>query len=281
MKNGRVISALLLFVGLVVGYLFAQTLDNERVFHGVPINPFKIGTSARMGAIYGARLSIPAHYLYFPVEYEGDDSWKPSKNKPERTADSEIRAFSVYVQLPDLKPRSPENEASFQQSFKGTGVHDWVMIGVQRSDKTPLTAEQAKFGSNGLGRVAARALTIFDANNSRRDKDIPANVHFEIEPDQLLGLTVATPIGTGTNKPAIWNDQLYWVGTPGEEVNTFIKCFSKNYTTKNNPGNCTHEFYVPELNARISVIYKKSHLPQWREIEAKSRKLLLSFRTLK
>lgn len=272
-----IIFALLLFVGLVFGYLSAQTLESERSFLGVPISTFKIGTPPRIGTIHGMRLSIPAHYLYFPIEYEGEDSWRPSKNIPARTPDSEIRAFSVYVQLPDFKPRSSESEASFQESFKGTSAHDWILIGVQRNDKAPDSAELTNFESNGLGRVAARALTIFDINNPRRDKNIPSDLHFNIEQDQVIGLNVATPVGTGTNKLSLWNKQLYWNGTPGKEVSTFIRCFNKIATTQNNPGNCTHEFYVAELNARVSAAYKTNHLPQWREIESKSRDLLLSF----
>ncbi|MBK9018628.1 MAG: hypothetical protein IPL72_00945 [Sulfuritalea sp.] len=65
----------------------------QRSFLGIPISPYEQNTPPRLGAAHGVRLAIPANYLFFPVEYEGEDSWAPKKTKPVRTPESEKNSF--------------------------------------------------------------------------------------------------------------------------------------------------------------------------------------------
>lgn len=115
---------------------------SRRSFLGIPLSPYVRPTPPKLGAVHGVPLAIPANYLFFPVEYEGEDSWAPKKTKPVRTPESEISSFSVYVHWPTLLPREDSNEASYKNSFKTLGLrpHDWLMISIEPHNlKPPIT----------------------------------------------------------------------------------------------------------------------------------------------
>lgn len=279
---------------LIGFYLWLQIPSSLRTFMGIPISPFGMSSAPKIGKMHGVHLSIPAHYLFFPVEYDGEESWKPAQNKPQRTPDSEIRAFSVYVQWPTLKPRQPDNEASYLESVgmgprkgsmpNGLGPHEWLMIGVSAHNLKPFNTPSAENlmlmdrPDNYLGRQAAWELKRFNADFIQRPKNVMPEVHYELRDESALGLKAAVPVGPGTEQRALWNDALYWVGTPGGFVTTFIKC-PHGVWPEGHIGDCHHQFELKELKANISITYTSNWLSDWQRIEAEARRLILSFRT--
>jgi len=288
---------LLLCVGLIgVAFVysthFAPMARSQRSFLGIPISPYEQTTTQttppKLGAVHGVRLAIPANYLFFPVEYEGEESWAPNKTKPVRTPETEISSFSVYVQWPTLLPRQDGNEESYQDSFKTLGLrpHDWLMISVRPHNLKPPTRPGGHNymledrADNYLGRMSNSSLQQLDSSNLGRPKDLSAQVHFEYREQPALGLQSAIPVGPGTEwSNSHWNYAIYWLGKPGGVVRTYIKCTrGKNVHGNGLAGDCEHNFELKEFKANVQVNYTANHLPQWQRIEEEARRLILSFR---
>lgn len=213
-------------IGAAVAYnLFVGgTGINQRSFLGIPISPYAQITPPKLDAVHGVRLAIPANYLFFPVEYEGEDSWAPKKTRPVRTPESEISSFSVYVQWPTLLPRQDSNEESYQDRFKTRGLrpHEWLMISVEPHNLEPPTSPGGRNymledrPGNYLGWGARLDLDELDSGHPLRPKDLSPQVHFEYRAQPALELQSAIPVGPGTEwSDSHWNYAIYWQGTPG------------------------------------------------------------------
>ena len=237
----------------------------------VPVGPYTEDVPPQIGNIHGVRLSIPAHYLFFPVEYDGESVWAPRHDKPVRTFDSQISNFAVYVQWPAFRPRLPENEKSYHASLREPGAHDWFRVAlVARPDAPDLVASPQL--DNGLARILKGYL-----NHPERYR-IPKDVRYEIRGiDPRLQLSVALPVGPRTEKFHSWNKVFYWTGDKDRHVSTLIKCWNGSFSNPRTVAECRHSFELPEIKSDITITYKANWLPQWREIEANARSLILSF----
>jgi hypothetical protein len=93
-------------------------------------------------------------------------------------------------------------------------------------------------------------------------------------------LQSAIPVGPGTEwSDSHWNYAIYWQGTPGGVVTTYIKCTrGKNVHGNELAGDCKHSFELKEFKANVQVNYTANLLLQWRSIEEQARRLMLSFR---
>ncbi len=202
--------------------LLAARLESR---HKVPVGPYTQEVPSRTGSIHGVRLNIPEHYLFFPVEYDGESVWTPGQEQPVRTFDSQISNFAVYVQWPEFKPRLPDNEKSYLASLREPGAHDWFRVAlVARNFKPSSSADTQKLAAtpqvdNGLARILNGYL------NHPERYGIPKGIHYEvIMPDVQSGLNPAIPIGPGAEKSRIWNKALYWEGDRDHRVNSLIEC---------------------------------------------------------
>lgn len=231
----------------------------------VPVSPYSENVPPRIGNINGTKLSIPAQYLFFPVEYVGESVWEPRKDKPQRTFDSGIGNFAIYVQWPTLAPRNPKNEQSFQASVRSGMAHDWIRVGVVAQPKS-------RFPNGYANHVK------YDLENKIKNHNPPGNPRYEMKGlDPKLGLNWAIPVGTGTDKATMWNMVMYWNGDPEKSVTTYIACDNGSFPNPNVVAECRQEFLLPELKVDIAASYKINLLPHWRAIEDEVRKLILSF----
>lgn len=196
----------------------------------------------------------------------------------------------MYVHWPTLLPRQDSNEASYQDSFKTLGLrpHDWLMISIEPHNlKPPNRPDVPNYmledrPDNYLGRRTRSSLDLLDPINPLRPKDLSPQVHFEYRAQPSLGLQSAIPVGPGTEwSDSHWNYAIYWQGTPGGVVTTYIKCTrGKNVHGNELVGDCEHNFELKEFKANVQVPYTANLLPQWRSIEEQARRLILSFRAV-
>lgn len=265
------IAVLIAWIAFSVGwrYLRAQFPSPNKV----SVSPYSENVPPRIGNINGTPISVPAHYLFFPMEYMGESVWEPRKDKPVRTFDNGIGNFAIYVQWPALNPRSPKNEPSYQESIHNWKAHDWIMVGVQANPPTRV--------ANGY----ANSLR-YDIENKIDNYRPLGNPRYEMRGlDPKLGLNSAVPVGPGTERRSGWNLTLYWAGNAQQSVPTYIQCSNGSFTTTGlvteagPAARCTHEFQLPELKADIRATYTINLLPHWRAIESEVRKLILSFQS--
>lgn len=115
-----------------------------------------------------------------------------------------------------------------------------------------------------------------------RPKALSPQVHFEHRAQPALGLQSAIPVGPGTEwSRSYQNYAIYWQGTPGGVVTTYIKCTrGKNVHGNELVGGCEYNFELKEFKANVQVTYTANLLPQWRSIEEQARRLILSFRAV-
>jgi hypothetical protein len=228
-----------------------------------------------IGSMNSVKLSIPREYLFFPVEYLGETVWAPRKDKPKRTYASKIGNFSAYVEWPTMRPRQPDSEASYYKSFKGES--DWLMVSVQtREDADPAQEQSRREATkrrvdNGPARVLKGYL--FELHRY----GAPPTVKYEHRGfDEKLRLYSALPMGAGSEYAAGWNEALHWNGDLNGIVDTLIRCqngvFKSPAVRK-----CEHRYELPALDGYAVIRYRQDLLPQWRDIETKTRQLFNFF----
>jgi len=242
----------------------------------------------RRGQINGVPIAVPLGYMYFPVGYKGKSIWegrKPGDKKPEdRTFEDAIGSFSIYAHWPDMLPRNPENWLSFIKRDDG-GEHSWLLIGVV--DDYARNPRPPKSPDNGLARVlrgiiqrlAEHPHQIIDPTDPEQKRRIESReLRYEIRGvDAVTGLLWAEPVGLGTGRFHAWNLVLYWQGDMNGSVTDLIECYNGKLPNPKSFQKCEHQYLLPEWGAYVSFDYPRSWLPQWRELKARSRQLVLSF----
>lgn len=240
----------------------------------------------RKGNINGVPIAVPSNYLYFPFEYNDQSIWearKPGDKRPEERGFADaVGAFAPNVRWPDLKPRSPETEQSFWNRKK-PGGDPWLFIGVV--DNGP-NSSIPKYGwaphLRGLikrlaERPQRRYLPPKDPKGFLGDAE-DVQVHYELRGvDPATGLQWAEPVGPGVETFETWNYVLYWQGDIDGHVSDLVECRNGRMPNPSTQIRCEHNFELPEWGAAVDVSYRRDLLPQWREIKARTRELLLSF----
>ncbi len=243
----------------------------------------------RRGQINGVPISVPLEYMtYYPVEYKDKSIWEGPKSgdkKPEeRTYDDAIGAFAIYAHWPDMQPRNPDNWLSFLKRDDG-GEHPWMSIGVvddyARHPRPPESPD------NGLARelrvvieiLAKYPRYIIDPTDPGQERRIKAGeLRYETRgKDLTTDLLWAEPVGPGTARFDTWNKALYWQGDINGTVTDLIECDNGKLPNPKHFQKCHHKYLLPEWGAYVLFSYPRSWLPQWRELKAGVRQLLLTF----
>lgn len=259
--SGAIVVVLIAGFYLAPGFMFHQVLQTAKQ-QSLP--------SPTIGNMNGVKLSIPYGYRQFPMEYEDESVWEPKKEHPFRTFDSRINNFSIHVQWPTLEPRSPKNEASFLHSSNILGAHGWLVVGINAKDLRNPSSSLPDLGLS--GRLRNR---LTHPERSRT----PAGVRHELKGlDPITGLQIAVPVGAGSEKRQMWNDALYWNGDRDQTISTYIECPHGAFSSPDVVGSCHHSFVIQELKSEVAITYKANLLPQWREIQAKTQQLIMSFK---
>lgn len=283
-KSPRILIFISLALALVLAGLYglAQHTLPYRNFMGIPIGPFGYSDTPVVGRFNGVKLAIPANYIYFPFEYEGESVWDPKSKKPEHTEDSAVNNVALQVHWPSMQPRTPENAKSYEAAQDRRWPSDWMIVGVQINvppPTDPTTGKPIVLEGNGSWRVLRGRIERLQSTHLWFPKGTDPSVHYELKGrDRSLDLDVATPVGKGSEKSALWNETLYWDGHD-TTVSTLIECPNGAYPDPKVVGSCEHRFDLPELNSDITVRYSPNHLHEWRRIQAEVARLIISFRT--
>jgi len=248
----------------------------QHYFAGQAISPG--GTGATPGQVNGIKVAIPVNYQHFSPEYLGESPWIPHGPRPKRTFDSPMRSFSVYVQLPELKPRSPETEVSFQESFKKPD-HPWISghVDVARVGENPPPPGVA------IRLLAAHAINGFDPmrKNCRfvRQSELRYGlVEYVTQCPDLEGLlSEVERLGRSREGAFEFYERIYVEANP-KEPPVYIRCRYLPPENKKGRGTCKHYFPVSEFRVIGDVSYLTEHLVEWYEIQTKLQKLFASFR---
>lgn len=240
------------------------------------VNPGSAG--ATPGQVNGIKVAIPLRYQHFSPEYLGESPWIPHAPRPNRTFDSPMRSFSVYVQLPDMKPRGLETETSFQDSFKNID-HLWVSghVDVAAVGENPPSPEV------GIRRLATHVLRKYDPmrKNCRfvRQRELRYGLAEYITqcPDLEALLREEERVGRSREGARWFYERIYIEADPKEQP-VYIRCGFLPPENKRGRGSCKHYFPVSELNVIGDVSYRTTHLAEWHDIQTKLQKLFASFR---
>lgn len=236
-----------------------------------------------VGSMNGVELSIPEPYEEYSPEYSGETVWKPLKNPPERTYKSSLDSFDLAVKWPSLENKDQNNNKESYRTRRDTdGAKDWVSIEVQSNyeNLSPAQIEQQieykkTHQKSGITGIAAGQLEPHFFNLP------PGNVIKKQGIDSNTGLYFAKLEGPDADKPHLDNQLLYWDGDIEGVVTTFIKCPGGIYVPRLASSKiCTQYYDLPELHAEVVVYYHMQLLPDWRQIQDKTRALVLSFKHL-
>jgi|GEM_PF-7076175 len=245
------------------------------------------------GNINGVPIAVPSNYFKFAFAYNDKSIWEPrkpgDKKMEERTFADTVGSFALLVRWPDMKPRSPETEKSFWNHDK-PGGDAWLMIGVN-SDPVggPRSSNESRNGlarmlrgmlerlsEEGLAEVPRYIVDPTDPDGKRRIRTM--DVRYVLRgTDPVTGLQWAEPVGPGTERFHAWNMVLYWQGDMDGTVTDLIECYNGKIPNSNSYQKCEHRFGLPEWGASISFDYPRTLLPQWRELKARTRELILGF----
>ncbi len=229
---------------------------------------YNIGSfKGAIGHLGGVPVKIPSGYALF-MEYDGDPQfgYKRKGPVPPRTYESGISSFGFKLLYPEMKDNDwiAAGRADIFTSM-------WLHIGVvsnsayNASDERNMTSR-----ANGMKKIR---------EHSHRFTELP---------DRPYGLVGYTPLD-----PKPGGRVALWKQSPGKtvldpddknlnfhyaddgEVDTYIECPNVD----NEAISCNEEFLLlPEINARVTVNFRRALLPHWREIKEGVTRTFLSFR---
>ena len=242
----------------------------------------------RVGNMNGVPVKIPVKSMWRWVEYADKSIWegrKPGdKQLSERTFDDAIDAFNLYLKWPELRPQRYRGEAD-PSEYDASEGHPWLLIGINgRFARTPRPPETPQ---NGLARVlngkvvrlARNTHTVYNPVLKKAER-VKGMVYEFRGGDSVTGLQHAVPVGPGTERLSGSNRILYWRGDRDASVDVLISCATGVSPNPRIFHRCTHEYQLPEMGAYVSVYYTRNWLPQWREIQARTREQILGFRVM-
>lgn len=272
MKALKRTAYLLLLVTLlgVLAWLFApRWLVGGAQIASNPFEPPEM-TAARnaphdmVGDLGGVPVTLPSHFANF-VQYEDDPGWGEKRKgaKPQRTHQSKLISFGYYVRFPDMAGLSTLELWKDKASYLASKT-PWIDVGVSA-------------GRNYSGNGALDRLT---HSHVETPNTILKYSNYEKLSAQEHGLTVYAAVGLDpeSNKPYREHDSaedVFVHRDKSDRVDAYISCSNRNVSAPP----CRHYFSLePHMRALVTLGYRRSLLPQWREMQDAAAKQLLSFK---
>lgn len=217
-------------------------------------------TDPAIGHLGGIPVSIPRPYAHF-LEYDGDPGFtEPRKGpRPERTSGSGIRSFGFEVHYPDMEVATTANLD--KQKHESIYTSMWLNVSI--------TSNSDYFGKYyPEGQVAG-----MDNNKYKYKKSS----------DDEYGLETYIPIDVdkaarkkGNGAADMFDYNIYYHQDKTGHVDTYIRCINVSHDA----APCTHMFNLyPEIEASITVGYRRGLLKDWREIQSSVSQTILSFKS--
>lgn len=222
--------------------------------------PERQNTNA-IGSIGGVSVSIPRGYIYFPIDYAGEDIWSGKRLAEKPTLDTPISTFSLLVRLPGMSPRTPETEAERSEAIKRANTN-WIDVQVEGSrggkEETPWVKAVA-------GRIRDGAIA-----------EHWVGWHYE-KSGSKFGLVEEVLVGASPEmREKNWisdRNLMYDAGT----WSTYIQC-NTNELKHRMRQRCRQVFSLkPQINAYATAYYDSEHLKDWKIIQAKLSQLIYGF----
>ncbi len=217
-----------------------------------------------VGDLGGVPVTIPRHFANY-VEYDGDPGWGEKRKgpPPERTHQSRLRSFGYYTRFPDMAGES-SGELIKDKGIYSSYTTPWISVGITTGSYYP--------GDGFLDRLTAQIGKSGSIHKYRQHERLTEPVH---------GLTVygAAGIDPKTNQP--YRDHpnakdIFVHRDKTSRVDAYIDCVNQGGSQP-----CKHIFSLePYMHAEVYVLYRRSLLPQWREIQQAVTRQILGFRTL-
>ncbi len=242
-------------------YIVFQTSSLSNPFEPPEMAAAKYASRDVVGDLGGVPVNIPRHFANY-VEYEGDPGWGEKRKglKPKRTHQSKLTSFGYYTRFPDMAGESSFELVKDKSSYS---IHTtpWIDVGITTGNIYP--------GDGFLDRRAAAM-----KNNSSRYEQ------YEQLPSPEHGLTVYAPAGVDpkTDKPYREHDyakDVFLHRDNTNRVDTYIDCRNRLRGLQT----CEHSFSLePYMHAKVYVVYRRTQLPHWREIQQAVTQQILSFK---
>ena len=215
-----------------------------------------------VGDLGGMKVKIPSYYVDL-LEYEGDPGWSGRRNGPApvRTYQSRIISFGVTVRYPDMAGLS--SPAMWADKGKYTAVDTpWISMGVTSGPIYP-----------GDGFMERGAQRVIDSIGTR-SPDV-----FKKEGEKLFGgLDLYVQQGESIDgKPRRESESdIYIYQSENGRVKSDIRCSNAKYPATL----CQHTFTMEDddLHTQVSILYRRTMLVHWQDLQQKARQLILSWK---
>lgn len=215
------------------------------------------------GTLGGMKVRIPSHFASL-MEFSGEPTdWKrgplPLSKRP-ANATRDIASFGFEVRYPDmagLSTRELRREYD-QRPFK---VNPWISVTITSGD---IYRGQAP-AKRAAGKLAPSP---FDTGQyAAEPSDVPTLTRYRVQ-----------GMNPKTGQPwrlELTNEDVYLARDPQGQVNVLIQCSN----TEIGRQACTQVFDLePDAKVMVSAYFGRDMLPQWQDIQERTRALLLGFR---
>lgn len=217
-----------------------------------------------MGDLGGVPVTIPRHFAN-SVEYEGDPNWGEKRQNPKskRTYQSKLVSFGYYTRFPDMAGESSGKLISDRRAHSRKTT-PWIKVGVRTGNIYP--------GGDFLERRVA---------SIGRSGETIKYEQYEKLPGVRHGLTVYAARGTDPKTSRSYREDrdahdLFVHRDSAGRADAYVDCSNRNVPEPP----CQHSFSLePHMRAQISVIYRRSQLANWREIQQAVTQQILGFKT--
>ncbi|MBB3180691.1 hypothetical protein [Variovorax sp. Sphag1AA] len=216
-----------------------------------------------IGDLGGAPVSIPSPYARL-AEYEGDPAIGQAAvgDATPRTWTSKLRSVAFDLRFPDMK--GLDDDLAGEEAETTVWTTNWMRV--------LLNAGSRYFGSDFL-----------EANVESLADPEKRKYVYRLLPDLEFGLFAYAPVGVDESRRQLTNlgsadasDLNIYVHRDGRgHVATYIECSNVHHQA----ARCAQEFDLsPDMEAAVSISYRKDLLVHWRAIQDSVRHTVLGFR---
>jgi len=208
-------------------------------------------------------VSIPSPYARL-AEYEGDPSvgQAATGEAPPRTRTSKLRTVAFDLRFPDM--RGVDDDRADEEAETTVWTTPWMRV--------LLNAGSRYFGNDFL------EPNVESLADPERRKYV-----YRLLPDLQFGLFAYAPVGVDVSRRQLTNLggadasdlNIYVHRDDRGRVATYIECSNVQHQA----ARCAQEFDLsPDMEAAVSISYRKDLLVHWREIQDSVRRIVLGFR---